>query len=101
MTRSALIEREKKRARLVEKYKAKRLELLAIIRNNSTSFEEKFAARLRLQSIPRNAAPVRQRNRCAITGRPRGFVRKFGLARNKLRELVSNGQIPGMVKSSW
>jgi small subunit ribosomal protein S14 len=101
MTRTALVEREKKRATLVKKYAPQRMELLAIIKDSKKNFDEKFAARLQLQKIPRNAFPSRQRNRCALTGRPRGVVRKFGLARGKLRELAMNGQIPGVVKSSW
>lgn len=101
MTRTALIEREKKRARLVKKYAAKRAALISIANDSKKDDQEKFAARLQLQKIPRNAAPTRQRRRCALTGRPRGVVRKFGLARGKLRELAMNGQIPGIVKSSW
>jgi len=101
MTRLALIEREKKRAKLVQKYAAKREALFAIINDSSKSDEEKFEARLVLQQLPRNAAPVRHRNRCALTGRPRGTFRKFGIARNKLRELSLKGDIPGVVKASW
>ena len=101
MTRLALIEREKKRANLVQKYSAKRDALFAIIEDSSKSDEEKFEARLALQKLPRNAAPIRKRNRCALTGRPRGTFRKFGIARNKLRELSLKGDIPGVVKASW
>ncbi|HAI76884.1 MAG TPA: 30S ribosomal protein S14 [Microscillaceae bacterium] len=101
MTRLALIEREKKRTKLVEKYAPKRAKLLAIINDSSKSEEEKFEARLALQKLPRNASPVRHRNRCAITGRPRGTFRKFGIARNKLRELALKGEIPGVIKASW
>jgi small subunit ribosomal protein S14 len=101
MTRTALVEREKKRARLVKQYAPKRAALLAIINDSKKDDQEKFVARLQLQKIPRNAFPTRQRNRCALTGRPRGVLRKFGLARGKLRELAMNGQIPGVVKSSW
>jgi small subunit ribosomal protein S14 len=101
MTREALVEREKKRARLVKKYEAKRKSLFAIINNSKASDEEKFEARLALQKIPRNALPVRQRNRCALTGRPRGTFRKFGIARNKLRELALSGVVPGIIKASW
>lgn len=101
MATLALINREKKRAKLVAKYAAKREELLAIINNASLSAEEHFEARLKLQALPRNSAPTRQRNRCAITGRPRGVFRKFGLGRSKLREIAMRGEIPGVVKASW
>ncbi|MEQ6291009.1 30S ribosomal protein S14 [Vogesella sp. GCM10023246] len=101
MATLALINREEKRAKLVAKYAAKREELLAIINNSNLSDEERFAARLKLQQLPRNASPVRQRRRCALTGRPRGVFRKFGLARNKLREIAMKGEIPGVVKASW
>lgn len=101
MARSALIEREKKRKNLVEKYAQKRKALYAAIADSTKSEEEKYEARLALQKLPRNSAPTRQRNRCALTGRPRGTFRKFGIARNKLRELALNGDIPGIVKASW
>jgi small subunit ribosomal protein S14 len=97
----ALIEREKKRARLVAKFAAKREALKAIIDDQSKSEEERYEARLELQQLPRNANPTRQRNRCAITGRPRGTFRKFGLARNKIREIAFRGEIPGLTKASW
>jgi small subunit ribosomal protein S14 len=97
----ALIEREKKRARLVAKFAAKREALKAIIEDQSKSEEERYEARLELQQLPRNANPTRQRNRCAITGRPRGTFRKFGLARNKIREIAFRGEIPGLTKASW
>nr|WP_254223628.1 30S ribosomal protein S14 [Burkholderia multivorans] len=97
----ALIEREKKRARLVAKFAAKREALKAIIEDQSKSEEERYEARLELQQLPRNANPTRQRNRCAITGRPRGTFRKFGLARNKIREIAFRGEIPGLAKASW
>lgn len=101
MTRLALIERETKRAKTVLKYAKKREELFAVINNVNASDEEKFDARLALQKLPRNSSPCRQRNRCALTGRPRGTFRKFGIARNKLRELALKGEIPGVVKASW
>ena len=101
MTRLALIEREKKRTELVEKYAAKRALLFAIINDSKASDSDKFEARVALQKLPRNASPVRHRNRCAITGRPRGTFRKFGIARNKLRELALKGDIPGVIKASW
>ena len=101
MAKLALIEREKKRARLVAKFAAKREALKAIIEDQSKSEEERYEARLELQQLPRNANLTRQRNRCAITGRPRGTFRKFGLARNKIREIAFRGEIPGLTKASW
>jgi small subunit ribosomal protein S14 len=97
----SLIEREKKRAKLVAKYAEKRTALEAIVADQSKSEEERYEARLKLQALPRNANPTRQRNRCSITGRPRGTFRKFGLARNKLREIAFKGEIPGLTKASW
>ena len=101
MAKLALINREKKRAKTVAKYAAKRAELLAIINNARLSDEERMEARLKYQQLPRNASPSRQRNRCALTGRPRGVFSKFGLARNKLREIAMRGEVPGMTKASW
>ncbi|WP_454765201.1 30S ribosomal protein S14 [Cupriavidus campinensis] len=101
MAKLALIEREKKRAKLVAKYAPKRANLKAIIDDQEKSEEERYLARLELQQLPRNANPTRQRNRCAITGRPRGTFRKFGLARNKIREIAFRGEIPGLTKASW
>jgi small subunit ribosomal protein S14 len=101
MAKLALINREQKRADLVAKYAAKRAELKAIIDDQTKSEEERYEARLKLQALPRNANPTRQRNRCAITGRPRGTFRKFGLGRIKLREIAMRGEIPGMTKASW
>ncbi len=101
MAKLALINREAKRAKLVAKYAAKRSELFAIINNAKLSEEDRMAARLKLQQLPRNANPTRQRNRCALTGRPRGVYRKFGLCRNKLREVAMRGEVPGMTKASW
>ena len=101
MAKLALINREVKRAKLVAKYAKKRTELIETIDNASLSDEDRFAARLKLQQLPRNASPVRQRNRCAITGRARGVFRNFGLGRNKLREIAMRGEIPGVVKASW
>ena len=101
MAKMALIERELKRDRLVAKYAKKLAELKAIASNLKLSYEERATARLGLQKIPRNANPTRQRNRCAITGRPRGTFRQFGLARAKIREMAFSGDIPGMVKASW
>ena len=101
MAKLALINREEKRVKLAAKFAAKREKLLAIINNASLSDEERYAARLQLQQLPRNASPDRQRNRSALTRRPRGVFRKFGLARNKLREIAMRGEIPGIVKASW
>ncbi|WP_181919286.1 30S ribosomal protein S14 [Alkalilimnicola ehrlichii] len=101
MAKVSMVEREKKRARLAKKYAARRVELKAIILNPETSDEERFDAQLKLNQLPRDSSPVRGRNRCRVTGRPRGVYRKFGLARNKLREAAMRGEIPGLVKSSW
>lgn len=101
MAKKSLIERELKRMRTVERYAAKRAELKAIIRNPKVSPEERGVAQATLQSLPRNASPVRLRNRCSITGRPHGYYRKFGLGRNKLRETAMQGEIPGLSKASW
>ena len=101
MAKLSLINRDIKRAKLAEKYAPKRAALKAVIDDMSKSDEERYEARLKLQQLPRNSNPTRQRNRCAITGRPRGVFRKFGLARNKLRELAMKGEIPGVTKGSW
>ncbi len=101
MAKMALIERERKRDRLVAKYAKKHAELKAISRDPKKSDEERAAARMGLQKLPRNANPTRQRNRCEITGRPRGTFRQFGLGRAKIRELAFAGDIPGVVKASW
>ncbi|MCL6556010.1 MAG: 30S ribosomal protein S14 [Burkholderiales bacterium] len=101
MAKLALKNRELKRRKLVAKYAAKRAELFAIINNAKASDEERYEARMKLQQLPRNASPVRLRNRCALTGRPRGYFRKFGLSRNKIREFALSGQIPGVIKASW
>ena len=101
MAKMALINREQKRRETVAKYAAKRAELLATISNMSLSDEERAAARLKFQALPRDASPVRLRNRCALTGRPRGTFRKFGLGRIKVREFAMRGEIPGVVKASW
>jgi len=101
MAKLALKNREDKRAKTVAKFAAKRAELLAIINDAKLSDDDRMAARLKLQQLPRNASPSRQRNRCALTGRPRGVFRKFGLCRNKLREIAMRGEVPGMTKASW
>jgi len=96
-----MINREKKRARMVLKYADKRSALKAKIKDMSLSEEERLAARIQLNKMPRDASPSRMRNRCALTGRPHGYYRKFGLSRNKLRESAMRGDIPGLVKASW
>ena len=101
MAKLSLIERENKRAKTVEKYAVKRAELQAIIANVKSSDEERYAARQKLQALPRDSSPVRLRNRCALTGRPRGVFSKFGLGRTKLREFAMRGEIPGVIKASW
>lgn len=101
MAKIALVNREKKRRQTVKKFAAKRAELIAIIRDSRVSDEDKAAARAKLQQLPRNSSPVRLRNRCALTGRPRGVFRKFGLARGKLRDIALRGEIPGVIKASW
>ena len=96
-----LMHRDEKRKKLVAKYAKRRSALEAIVDNARASDDERYAARLKLQQLPRNASPSRQRNRCALTGRPRGVFRKFGLCRNKLREIAMRGEVPGMTKASW
>ena len=101
MAKESAKENNNKRRRLVEQYAAKRKALKAIIKDREKPMEERFAAQLKLNQMPRNASKIRIRNRCEITGRPRGFYRKLKICRNQLRELASQGQIPGVVKSSW
>ena len=101
MAKLCMTEREIKRRKMVEKFKAKRSALKEIINNSSTPNEEKMEARIKLQSLPKNSSPVRLRNRCALTGRPRGVYSKFGIARGKLRELMMFGEVPGVTKASW
>lgn len=101
MAKLSLINRDVKRAKLVEKFSAKREALKAIINDQSKSDEERYQARLALQQLPRNANPTRVRNRCVVTGRPRGVFSKFGLTRHKLREMAMRGEVPGMTKASW
>ena len=101
MAKLALINREAKRRKTVAKVAAKRAALLAIINDAKRSDEDRQEAREAFQQLPRNASPVRLRNRCRLTGRPRGVFRKFGLARNKLREIALRGEIPGLIKASW
>ena len=101
MAKLALINRNEKRRKMVEQFKGKRETLEAIINDQSRSEEERYEARLKIQALPRNSSPVRLRNRCQLTGRPRGVFRKFGLGRSKLRDFVMRGEVPGMTKASW
>jgi len=101
MAKLALINRNEKRRKMVEKYAVKRAELEAVFNDLNRSEEERFEARLKFQALPRNSSPVRLRNRCTLTGRPRGVYRKFGLGRSKLRDFVMRGEVPGMTKASW
>ena len=101
MAKLSLINREQKRRATVKKYAAKRAALLAILNDARATDDAKQQAREKLQQLPRNASPVRLRNRCTLTGRPRGNFRKFGLSRNKLREIAMRGEIPGVIKASW
>ena len=101
MAKKSMTEREAKRAKTVDKYRAKREALKAIINDRSASDDDKWDAQMKLQKLPRNASPVRKQRRCGITGRPHGVYRKFGLGRNKLREAAMRGDVPGLVKASW
>ncbi|MCH9671347.1 MAG: 30S ribosomal protein S14 [Gammaproteobacteria bacterium] len=101
MAKLSMVNREKQRAKMVARYAKRRAELKEIIRSVQSTDEERDNASLALQKLPKNSCPARQRNRCAITGRPRGFYRKFGLSRTKLREAAMRGDIPGLVKASW
>jgi len=101
MAKVSMVCREIKRTRTVEKYAKQRIALKAILKDKNTSFEDRAAAQREFQALPRDASPCRGRNRCSITGRPNGYYRKFGLARNKLREAAMRGDVPGLVKASW
>jgi len=101
MAKKSMIERERKREKMVKRFAVRRTALKAIIRDVKSSDEERSDAQARLNAMPRDASPSRQRNRCAITGRPHGVYRKFGLGRNKLREAAMKGEIPGLTKASW
>ena len=101
MSKKSVIARNEKRKRLVEKYRERREALRKILKDPSASFEEKMEAMRKLQKLPRDSSPVRVRNRCAITGRPRGYIRMFGICRNQFRELALQGKIPGVRKASW
>ena len=101
MAKTSMIARENKRTKLVAKYAEKRAAIKAVLNDANASDEEKWDAQVSLQKLPRDASPVRQRNRCRITGRPHGGYRKFGLCRNKLREAAMRGDVPGLTKASW
>jgi small subunit ribosomal protein S14 len=101
MAKKSMLMRNDRRAKIVARYAKKRAELKELIRSPKTSDDEKTAALAKLQKLPRDANPIRLRNRCALTGRPHGFYRKFGLARTKLRETMMRGEIPGLSKASW
>lgn len=101
MAKVSMIERDKKRDRMAKKYAAKRKALLDVARDRNANPEDIFKANMELAKMPKNAMPNRQRNRCALTGRPRGYHRKFDLCRVKLRELASKGELPGVTKASW
>ena len=101
MAKRSMVEREKKRAKLVARYAKKRAALKAVIADSNSSDEQRWQAQLALQKLPRNSSPVRAQRRCRLTGRPHAVYRKFGLCRNKLREAAMRGDVPGLVKSSW
>lgn len=101
MAKTSMVERETKRAKLVKKYAVRRAELKKAVANPKLSFDDRMEAQQKLQKLPRDASPSRQRNRCALTGRSRGVYRKFGLGRNKLREATMRGDVPGLRKASW
>ena len=101
MAKKSMIARDVKRTKLNKQFHAKRLALKATISDETVSFDERWGAMIALQKLPRDGAKMRQRNRCAMTGRPHGFYRKFGLSRNRLREVILKGYAPGVVKSSW
>lgn len=101
MAKKSMVARDVQRKKLVDKYAGKRAELKKAISNMNLDDEERAAAVIALQKLPRDASPSRMRNRCAMTGRPRGYYRRFGLSRNKLRELMMRGEVPGVVKASW
>jgi small subunit ribosomal protein S14 len=101
MAKKSMVEREKKRLKIAERFKEKRAALKAIIERPESTVQQRFEAQLALQKLPRDASPFRQRRRCLLTGRPRGYYGRFGLCRNKFRELAQKGEIPGVTKSSW
>lgn len=101
MAKTSMVQREIKRGKIVKRYAAKRASLKEVIRSPQSTDEQRREAQLKLQALPRDSSPSRLRNRCAITGRPKGYYRKFGLGRNKLRETAMRGEIPGLSKASW
>jgi len=101
MAKTSMIQREKRRSKLSDQYSSKREQLKSVIANPESSYDDKMDAVKRLQKLPRDSSPVRKHNRCRVTGRPKGYYRKFGLCRNKLREAAMRGDIPGLVKASW
>lgn len=101
MAKTSMVMRERKRTKLVAKFASKRAELKAIVMNPKSSYEDKMAAQTKIQKLPRDSSPVRQRNRCELTGRSRGVYSKFGLGRHKLREATMRGDVPGLRKASW
>jgi small subunit ribosomal protein S14 len=101
MAKLSTVLRNEKRRKLVAKFQAKRAALMAVINDQKAADEDRAAARAKLERLPRDSSPVRVRNRCALTGRPRGYFRKFGLARNKLRDIAMRGEVPGLAKASW
>ena len=101
MAKESMIQRDLKRTKIVAKYAKKRAEIKAIITNPDTSYEEMMEAYVKLQKLPRNSSPSRQRNRCQLSGRPRGYYRKFGLSKTQFREAAMRGDIPGLTKASW
>jgi small subunit ribosomal protein S14 len=101
MAKLSTVLRNEKRRKLVAKFQAKRAALMAVINDQKASDEDRAAARAKLERLPRDSSPVRVRNRCALTGRPRGYFRKFGLGRNKLRDIAMRGEVPGLAKASW
>jgi small subunit ribosomal protein S14 len=101
MAKASMLARENKRAKTVEKFAAKRAELKAVLKDPNASDDDKWAAQIKLQKLPRDASPIRQQRRCRVTGRPHGVYRKFGLCRNKLREAAMRGDVPGLTKASW
>ncbi len=101
MAKTSMVNRDLKRTKLVQKHAAKRAELKAVVLSPSASYDEKMDAQTKLQKLPRDASPVRQRTRCALSGRPRAVYKKFGLGRNKLREATMRGDVPGLRKASW
>ncbi len=101
MAKTCMTERELKRRETVKKFAAKRAALEAIVNDEKATPEERSEARMKIQALPRNSSPVRLRNRCALTGRPRGVFSKFGIGRSKLRDLMMSGQVPGVTKASW